>query len=238
MRRANRVICTIANRKYAPYLHRFIYSVREAGWRGEIVVLTTDVNLYCNATVRVVKQEFKTSVFRDNRWLKLELDRHFKKGDRVIFLDCDIVLFKGFPFEELFQHDLSLTTVAMNHDVTKEMPIVKSLLGGEPKTKYLASPCAFKMCRKTEKFFDEWRSFRETSKEYNKGTMFALNLACHSRDMSDVYLLPEDRCAYTLTVVFKEIVAEPVLFHYGGGKGKQIWFDEYRDGIVYNYRGD
>jgi hypothetical protein len=158
-------------------------------------------------------------------------------GDRVLFLDCDIVLFDGFPFDQLLQHDLALTEVPMHHDVTREMPLVNRILGVHAHIKYLASPIVFKVDNSAHEFFDLWRSMRPLSKKYGKGTMFALNLACYHRpSMDDVYILPADRCAYTLTVRFNEKIKNPVLFHYGGAQGKQIWMDEYKDGKTYNYR--
>lgn len=232
----SKILCTIANRKYAPYLYRWIYSARESGWRGKIVVLTDDETLRCNAEIRYTKQEFRTRVFKDNRWLKLELDRYFKEGEHVAFFDVDIVFFNGMPWEQMFKHDLGITTVPLHHDVTKEMPIIKELCKIEPHTKYLASPCIFKVGKKATAFFNEWRSYREVSEQYNKGTMFALNMACYNRCMDDVWIFPEHRCAYTLTVRFNEKVKNPVLFHYGGAQGKQIWMDEYLKGIIYDYK--
>lgn len=230
-----RCVCTIADRKYAPYLQRFIHSVRAAGWREEIVVLTNDEELYCNNTVIYVPEHFTSSAFPDPRWLKLELDRFFDKGDEVIFLDSDIVLFDGFPFEEILGHKFGMTTVPMHHDVTNEMPEVNKLLNKVTEAKYLASPISFRKNRSTTEFFDLWRSQRALSVERNHGTMFALNMACHMRDMSDCWLLPEDRCAYTLSVRFNEPVKDPVLMHYGGMQGKEIWMGEYRDGKDYGY---
>lgn len=232
----NRILCTIANRRYMPYLQRWIYSARESGWRGRIVVLTGDKSLKANAEIRHTKQEFKTAVFKDNRWLKLELDRYFDDGEHVAFFDVDIVFFKSMPWDEIFKYELGLTTVPLHHDVTKEMPLVKEITGVEPHTKYLASPCIFVKNKRSIEFFENWRSYRELSEQYKKGTMFALNLACYSMGPEDIYIFPEDRCAYTLTVRFKEKVKDPYLFHYGGGQGKQIWHDEYMKGKVYDYR--
>lgn len=237
MKKENKILCTIADRRYSPYLYRWIYSARNAGWRGRIVVLTNDETLRANSEMVLTDQEFRTTVFKDNRWIKLDLDKYFNEGDRVVFFDVDIVFFPSMPFDELFKHDLSLTTVPLHHDVTKEMPLIKELTGIEPYTKYLASPCGFLKCDETVEFFNHWRSYRELSKQHRKGTMFALNLACYNRCMDDVFLLPENRCAYTLTVKFKEKVKDPYLFHYGGAYGKQIWMNEYMKGIEYNYRG-
>ena len=236
-------VCTIADIRYSKYLYRFVYSVRAAGWRGPIVVITKDKGLYANCEIRHAKASYKTREFMDSRWLKLELDSFFQKGDQVLFFDTDIVLFEGFPFVEMMRHELSMTTVPMHHDVTVEMPLVKRILGVEPDQKYLASPLGFRVNSRTHKFFDLWRDMRETSSEHRKGTMFALNMAVYAwkqmygKDL-DPWLLPHERCAYTLTIKFKEYnkITDPVLMHYGGGLGKKVWDEEYRKGIKFEYR--
>ena len=212
------------------YLHRFIYSARNAGYRGAIKVLTTDDDIYCNNRVDKVEQGYTTEIFPDSRWIKLELDRHFREGDRVIFLDSDIVVTSKFPFNKLFKKDLFITTVPLTHDTSKAAPKIKEIMEIDIKTKYLASPIGFLLNDKAREFFKLWRMMRPFARLYNLGTMFALNIACHMRGMKDFYIVPENRCGYTMDVVLNtpRRAKKPYLFHYGGRLGKDIWMEEYR----------
>jgi hypothetical protein len=215
-------ICTIASKGYLKYLTRFITSVRGAGWRGEIVVLSSD-DIPCNETVIIHDDHFKTRLLSDNRWMQFEVDKYFKDGDHVLYLDCDMVVYDNCNFDELFKHTLLVSTLPGTHDVTGELPELSKILERPIKSKYIASPFVFKINKEAKDFFKLCRMMSYISQTQDRGTLFAFNLACQMRGMGDVPIYPKSKVKYTLDVVFGKSVPKATMFHYGGAKGKRLW---------------
>ena len=236
-------IVTITDRSYIQYTHRFIYELHGIGYRGEIIVLTTDANIYCNAKVVKLDKMFESKVdsLNDSRWLQFDLLKPdlFKDGDKIIYLDSDVVVLPAFNYNEMFQKYTFATSI-LYHDDVQEYQLLNKILNRENnissvKAKYIASPFVFEINQKARKFFDLCKIMQQISNQYRRGTLFAFNLACYSCGF-EIEIIPKELCVYTKDIKDKTVPKNPILIHYGGGDGKELWKADYQDNK--NYTGD
>lgn len=231
------IICTISSKNYIHYTQRLCGSLRGCGWRGEIVVLSPD-QVYCNERVEVVKFKLKTRVptLMDPRWLQFELEKYFNRGDRVCYLDSDMLCLPKCDFNRLFSgNGIVMPTLGMELDTTKELPLLSKLVRYPVTSKYIESPFTFTVGDDlASRIFNKARGLVTVANQYRRGTIFCFNLAIHKLKLKpdDFDLLPSNIVHYAIDNANGMHVDEVVnwFIHYGGRVGKQLWHKHFEQG--------
>ena len=232
-------IVTITSKNYLKYTYRLIYSLREIGYKGEIIVLTPDDDIYCNCRIIKIEKIFtaEAKTLDDSRWLQFQLldNDFFKDGDKIIYLDSDVIVHKGFDFERMFNE--YTFAVSITHFDIDEFPILRKILCNPGiDFKYIATPFVFEVNDKVRDFFNVCKLCQEISNHYKRGTLLAFNLACYSYLKHDeIQIIPEDKVVYAYDMQEGRVFDDPMIIHYGGFKGKKIWEEEYYDNKPVSY---
>lgn len=232
------IICTISSKNYIHYTQRLCGSLRGCGWRGEIVVLSPDP-VYCNERVEVVKFKLKTTVptLMDPRWLQFELGKYFTTGDRVCYLDSDMLCLPKCDFNRLFTgNKIVMPTLGRELDTTKELPLLSKLVKYPVTSKYIESPFTFTVGDDlSEKIFSASRKAIPEANKQRRGTIFCFNLAIHRLKLrpEDFDLLPSHTVYYSMDKAISKQMDENVnwFIHYGGRVGKMLWREHFDQGF-------
>jgi hypothetical protein len=161
----------------------------------------------------------------------------FKEGDKILYLDSDVVVNERFNIEEMFKKYTFATSIVYHDDVQEHQLLNRTLnrVNGEKnevKFKYIASPFVFEVNDRARRFFDLCKIMQQISNQHRRGTLFAFNLACHSCGFN-IEIIPRELCAYTKDIKDKTISPNHILIHYGGGDGKDLWKADYYDNKNY-----
>jgi len=217
-----KAVVTITSRNYLLYTHRLICSIREAEWRGKIIVFTPDESIKLNCEMRYIRKPVVQASQRlnDARWLKAEILNTFSNGDHIIYSDSDGILLRG--FERLFDYRFGATWV--KHDPTGELNEMKSLLPGKKiNGKCSDSLLVINVSDFAKTFFAAWRAAMWESARRARGTMFAFNLACVLSGYKPDQI-PREWVYFTVDQKEKQGMAHDVIsFQYGGKRGKENW---------------
>jgi hypothetical protein len=232
-----KVICTISSKNYIQYTQRLCGSLRGCGWRDEIVVLSPD-RVYCNEQVKVVNLRLKSTVptLMDPRWLQFELEQYFNPGDRVCYLDSDMLCMPKCDFKKLFSGDrIVMPTLGWELDTTGELPLLSSLVKYAVTSKYIESPFAFTVGDETaSRIFAKAREVIPIANKNRRGTIFCFNLAIHKLKLKpqDFVLLPDYTVYYAVDDAHGRQIDENVnwFIHYGGRVGKKLWRKHFEQG--------
>lgn len=223
------IIVTIADRNYLKYASRLHASVRASGWRGEFCILTTEDDIYCNCTVKHIERICGGTTFDDDRWLQFEVLDHFEEGDRILYLDADMISLPDCDFDFMFDHDLLLSMLPIyEYDVTNELPDMTIEIGHEVEFKYIMAPAVFTVGdRLAVELFEKAIESIPISDRYGRGSLFALNIAAYNMRGFNPMLFPNDKVVYSVDINLGNKFEFPWFVHYGGGCGKQQWEEEY-----------
>jgi hypothetical protein len=232
------IICTISSKNYIHYTQRLCGSLRGCGWRGEIVVLSPDP-VYCNERVEVVKFRMKSRIpsLMDPRWLQFELEKHFNPGDRVCYLDSDMLCLPKCDFDRLFAGSkMVMPTLGRELDTTKELPLLSKLVRYPVTTKYIESPFTFTVGdAMAKRIFDKARDLIVVANQQRRGTIFCFNLAIHRLKLKpeNFDLLPSNIVHYSIDNADGMNIDTNVnwFIHYGGRIGKQLWKKHFEQGF-------
>ena len=125
-------IVTAMDIGYVKYAARLITSIRKTGWKGKITILTRDENLNWNETIyHIEDMKFFTRKFKDDRWLMLDIITPFEEGDKVMWIDADAIVRKG--FEKLFDYaDIGISAVPVCHYYQREIESWRKAFGCVP----------------------------------------------------------------------------------------------------------
>lgn len=220
------IICTISSKNYLKYTHRLIYSIRDTGWDGKIVVLSCD-DIYCNCEVKKIKEHFKTDLIQDSRWVQFDLMDYFEDGDKIMYLDSDMLCLKKCDLNELFEYELLCSVVYHDKKVGAELPKLSEILKREIDFKYIQSPFVCEVNEKTRSFFDLCKITSYVSEALKFGSLFAFNLAAHRCVEFDPDIFPRNKVIYTVDMMSGKRYRSPWFVHYGGKKGFELWLREY-----------
>lgn len=239
-----RIICTITDFGYQKYTQKLIDTIRKSGWREEIVVFNTDdKDLYFNCRMIKIKPNVTTRWFDDGRWIKMELPNHFELGDKICFLDSDMIAFPWVDWEDIFDGDLSYAELKPDDDMDNESGRIRNVYGDiNLDSRYLASPAMMTVTEEMREFYSGvGRLASFASNEQVGGTLLALNLALNARPSikKRARLLPRAKIVYTVDVRGNQKnympFEKPWFFHYGGSDGKKYWHQEHELALDLGY---
>jgi len=218
-------IVTIADKNYLKFVNRLHSSLRDCGWRGDFTVVTTDDDFYCNCNIVQVERKIKTKHFDDNRWLKFDLYRMFDEGDRILFLDADMVCFPACDFDFFFDHEFMLSALPVDeYDVTKQTRRTSEMLGYEIDLTYILGPFVFTMGDpQVKNLLEKAKIFIGEAEKHSGGTMFALNYAINTMDDFYPLTFPHSKIVYTVDVINGKFFDSPWFSHFGGKRGREFW---------------
>lgn len=224
----NRVV-TIADKAYHKFAHRLHASVRDAGWRGNFTVVTTDDDFYCNCDIVRVDREIRPNILNDNRWLQFELLDFFDEGDRILYLDADMIALEDCDFDFMFENDFLLSTVPVELlDVTNELPDMTAVLGFEVEFKYIMSPAVFTVGdKRAHNLLRGAIQAIPYSEKYRRGSLFAFNISAYQTEGFDPTIFPKEKVVYSVDINLGHKFDYPWFVHYGGNIGRKQWDEEY-----------
>jgi hypothetical protein len=227
-------IVTIADKNYVLYAQRLFTSVRDAGWRGDCVLLTPDEDAYCNERRIVLQQSFDPGEQHcDCRWMLLDVIDQFKDGDKIMHMDADCIVTRDFPFEKLFKYNFSFTKKD-NGDPESHPPYLKAIeqIHGDAPFEIISTPWTFRVDKRSKMFFRVMRLGAHASKLYNKGINVTLSVSYLAAQNKVDYFVPRDKIYYSIDMLHDRQKMKPApkgvwLYHYGGQIGKDYWRKDY-----------
>jgi hypothetical protein len=236
---ARSAIATIGNSRYRDHVEMLVFSLRNTGYRGEICVLTDDDDFYISGcTMHHMRfRDYGGKNLNDARWLQVDLDLPFRPGDRVMYLESDVVVLPGAPIDRLMQCDFGGSIVSheggWGHLVTH---IVRFLGGVWDGNVYLGVPLVFKVCPKVREFFRKQRIFGFLPASIGFGNMIAYNLACHRYGPPET-IVPRNKVIYWFDIEADKpeqalkrqnrLKRYKWFIHYGGQAHKRVAALEY-----------
>ena len=238
-------ILTIANSSYRNHAERLVYSLRQTGYRGEITVLTDEDNFHIAGCTmhHMCFRDYGGKNLNDARWLQVDLDLPFHIGDRVMYMDCDMVVLPRAPIAKLFKHDFGASIVDRVGGWEHMVPHIKRFLGGVWDGKvYIGVPFVFKVTPQAREFFRKQRIFGFLPASIGFGNMIAYNLACQ-RYRAPKTIVPRDKIIYWFDIeadkpeqslrIQNKLSRRKWFIHYGGAKHKLVAELEYKTLMVH-----
>ena len=165
----------------------------------------------------------------------MELPNHFEIGEKICFLDGDMIAFPWVDWEEIFKGDLSYAELKPDDDMDDETGRIRKVYGNiNLDSRYLASPAMMTVTKEIQDFYKGiGRLASFASNTMIGGTLLALNLAINASPAikKKARLLPREKIVYTVDVRGDQKNYKPFyhpwFFHYGGRAGKEYWYREH-----------
>lgn len=211
-------IVTISSKNFLKYTGKFIESVRKAGWGKHIIVFTPDEITLEGGVVIRIEQTISSELFNDARWLKVELLNQFKDGDKIVYMDSDILVKKG--FDKVFDYEFASGWT--EYDNVGDIEKIEEYRGYKGlKGRFSDGIIVLEVNRETRQFFDIYKLACYPSIRMGRGTICAFNIAIQIMK-PDIQKLPKKYHYYTLDGL-DNIPKDVCIIHYGGVKGKEYW---------------